>query len=260
MTVGANIKRLRVNKGITQEQLGRAIGVSSQAVSKWENKTALPDIVTLPALADYFCVSIDELMGYHVDAFTYKEKFVKFMLENGIIRLGDFTLKHGQRRGYYLDTEKFTTNAEIAKIGECFADCIRENDMEFDVIVGAGYHGIAFSAAAACYLYSNYGMTVDYCFERKMPDSRGRTICGHTLQDGQKVVLIDDVMSTGETICRRIKKLKEIADIQVMAVIVIADLRDDQTRAQGFGMPEKQYGVKVYSIIEEKDVRKFVVT
>ena len=70
MTIGKNVKRLRQNKGITQEQLGEMLGISSQAVSKWENGSALPDITVLPKLADYFGISIDELMGYTLNALT----------------------------------------------------------------------------------------------------------------------------------------------------------------------------------------------
>ncbi len=258
MTIGTNIKRLRQNKGITQELLGEALGISSQAVSKWENESALPDILILPKLADYFGISIDELMGYKLNALTYKEQFVKFMLGNGILQLGEFELKHGQTKKYYLNTEKFTTNAQIAKIGEYFADCIRENGLEFDVVMGLAYHGIAFSAATACSLFNKYGVTVDYCYDRKVPDSRGRIICGHTLKDGEKIVIVDDLMSTGHTICKRIERLKEVADIDVIAVVVIADLTDDKAREQGLGaqMLEEKYGAKVYSIITEKDVAK----
>lgn len=68
MTIGTNIKRLRQNKGVTQEQLGAVLGISSQAVSKWENDSALPDILALPVLADYFGISINELMGYKLNA------------------------------------------------------------------------------------------------------------------------------------------------------------------------------------------------
>ena len=258
MTIGTNIKRLRQNKGATQEQLGEVLGISSQAVSKWENGSALPDIMILPRIADYFGISIDELMGYKLNALTYKEQFVKFMLGNGILQLGEFELKHGQKKGYYLDTEKFTTNAQIAKIGEYFADCIRENELEFDVIMGLAYHGVAFSAATACSLFNKYGITVDYCYDRKEPDGRGRIICGHTLKDGEKVVIVDDLMSTGQTICKRIERLKEVANIEVIAVVVIADLTNDEAREQGLGaqMLEEKYGAKVYSIITEKDVMK----
>lgn len=258
MTLGTNIKRLRQNKGITQEQLGDVLNVSSQAVSKWENESALPDIMILPELAEYFGISIDELMGYKLNALTHKEKFIKFMLGNGILQQGSFHLKHGQEKKYFLDTEKFTTNAQIAKIGEYFADCIRENDLEFDVLVGLAYHGIAFSTATACALFQKYGITVDYCYDRKVPDSRGRMLCGHTLKDGEKIVIVDDLMSTGHTICKRIEQLKSVADIEVTAIIVIADLTDEEARAQGLGaqMLEEKYGAKVYSIITEKDVRK----
>ena len=260
MTIGNNIKRLRRNKGVTQEQLGEALGISSQAVSKWENESALPDILILPKLADYFGISIDELMGYKLNALTYKEQFIKFMLGNGIIQLGEFELRHGQKKNYYLDTEKFTTNAQIAKIGEYFADCIRENGLEFDVIMGLAYHGIAFSASTACLLFNKYGVTVDYCYDRKVSDSRGRILCGHTLKNGDRVVIVDDLMSTGQTICKRIERLKEVADIDVTAVVVIADLTDDEARAQGLGaqMLEEKYGAKTFSIIKEKDVNNFL--
>ena len=235
MTIGTNIKRLRQNKGITQEVLGEVLGISGQAISKWENASALPDITILPKLADYFGISIDELIGYKPDALTYKERFVKFMLGNGILQTGEFKLKSGQTKDYYLDTEKFTTNAQLAKIGEYFADCIRENNLEFDVIMGMAYHGIGFSAATACALFNKYGVTADYCYDRQMPDKRGHILCGHTLQDGDKVVIVDDLMSTGKTICERIDRLKELADIHVMAVVVIADLTNEEAKAAGYG-------------------------
>lgn len=256
MTIGNNIKRLRINKGITQEQLGAVLGVSSQAVSKWENESAYPDILMLPHIAECFGISIDELMGYKLNALTYKEKFVKFMLGNGILQLGQFDLKNGQSKQYYLDTEKFTTNAQVAKIGEYFADCIRENNIEFDVLMGLAYHGIAFSTATACALFQKYGITSDYCFARKVEDGKGRIICGHTLKDGDKVVVVDDLMTTGLTLCERIERLKKMADIDVIAVVVIADLTNAEARQQGLGsqMLEEKYGAKVYSIIVENDI------
>ena len=81
-------------------------------------------------------------------------------------------------------------------------------------------------------------------------------MCGHTLRDGEKVVIVDDLVSTGLTIGKRIERLKEVADIDVTAVVVIADLTDDEARAQGLGaqMLEEKYGAKVYPIITEKDV------
>ncbi len=256
MPIGANIKRLRINKGVTQEQLGDALGVSSQAVSKWENEATLPDILSLPKLADYFGISIDELMDYKLNALTYKEQFVKFMLGNGILQLGEFDLKHGQKKKYFLNSEKFTSNAQLAKIGEYFADCIRENSLEFDTILGLAYHGIAFSTATACALFNKYGVTVNCCYDRKNADNKGRILCGYTLKDGDKVVIVEDLMTTGLTICERIDRLKEVADIEVTAVVVIADLTNEEAKAKKLGtaMLEEKYGTKVYSIITDKDI------
>lgn len=74
MSIGKNIKRLRQNRGITQEQLAGELHLSGQAVSKWENETTLPDITLLPLLAEYFGVTIDELLDYRLNALTYKER------------------------------------------------------------------------------------------------------------------------------------------------------------------------------------------
>lgn len=259
MTIGNNIKRIRQNKGVTQEQLGDIIGVSGQAVSKWENGSALPDISVLPKLADCFGISIDELMGYKLNALTYKEQFVKFMLGNGILQTGEFDLKHGQKKNYYLNSERFTTNAQIAKIGEYFAECIKENSIQYDVIAGLTYHGIAFSTSTSCALFQKYGVTTDFCFDRKVPDSRGRKICGHTLRDGDKIIIVDDLISTGKTLCERIEQLKEEADIEVVAVIVIANLVNEEARKSGLGkILEERYGAKVYSIITDKDISDYL--
>ena len=115
--IGKNIKKLRTAKNITQEQLASSLHISNQAVSKWEKEQAFPDISLLPMLADCFGVTMDELFGYRPDYLTYKERFVRFMI----------------------NTEHFITNTKLqpttAMTGKCptvatasFADtpCKRE--------------------------------------------------------------------------------------------------------------------------------------
>ena len=80
--VGVMIKELRKKKNITQEQLGEVLSVSFQTISKWENGLSQPDIYLLPVIASYFGVSIDEIFGYRLDALTYKERFIKFIVDN----------------------------------------------------------------------------------------------------------------------------------------------------------------------------------
>ena len=106
ISIGNTIKTLRKAKGVTQEEVARELGVSYQAVSKYENEVAQPDISLIPLLAQYFGVTIDELFGYKLDALTNKEKFVRFMADNQI-------LIFQESGGYFINTENFSTNAWI---------------------------------------------------------------------------------------------------------------------------------------------------
>jgi len=100
ISIGNTIKTLRKAKGVTQEEVARELGVSYQAVSKYENEVAQPDISLIPLLAQYFGVTIDELFGYKLDALTNKEKFVRFMADNQILIF--------QESGeYFINTETF---------------------------------------------------------------------------------------------------------------------------------------------------------
>ena len=251
-TIGQTIKQLRRARGVTQEELAGALNVTYQAVSKWENETAQPDIMMMPALASYFGVTIDELFGYKLDVMTNKERMIRYMDKNGILVRGDVDLKNG----YYINTENFSTNAQLSRIGEVFADCIRENHLEFDALVGLAYHGIAFAIAAATALHTKYGKTCSYCYDRRVADSRGRELCGHTLQDGERVVIVDDVMTSGASVEERVERLRSRADIQVAAVIVIINRRNQMPAGTPSGeerMLEK-YGAKVYSLITDEDI------
>lgn len=256
-SIANQVKILRKAKGVTQEEMGTALGLSYQAISKWENDATLPDIQMIPKIAEYFGISIDELFGYKLNALTNKERFIQFMKNNQILCLKKCELKYGGTAEYYINMENFNTNSQIAQIGEYFADCIRENHLEFDTLIGLAYHGIAFSAATATTLFNKYGVTVNYCYDRKEPDSRGRMICGHSLQDGERVVIIDDVMTTGTTLEQRIEQLKSKADIVVEAVIVIVN-RKAQIDESGEDRIRKKYGVEVYSIITDEDINAYM--
>ena len=248
-SIGSNIRLLRKAKGVTQEELSAALHISGQAVSKWENEACQPDISLIPSIAGYFGVTIDELFGFRLQAMTNKERFVRFMADAGVLKFGDFTLKAGNRSDYYIDSENFCTNAQIAKLGEFFADCIRENHIEFDCIAGMAYHGISFAAATAISLCQKYGVTVNFCHDRKVSDSRGRMFCGHTPEAGERLVIIDDLVSSGKTLTERIDRLVDETKAMVAAVIVIAQ------REEGAALIREKYGTRVFSVISDEDIR-----
>ncbi|MGF7145179.1 orotate phosphoribosyltransferase [Anaerotaenia torta] len=260
VSIGDKIKILRKLKGITQEELSDILHISYQAISKWENGAAQPDISTIPVIANYFGVTIDELFGYKMNALTNKERFIQFIVNNGMLKIDAEYAGSNDEMKFNINTEKFETNAQISKIGGFFADVIRENAIEFDTLMGLAYHGIAFSSAASIALFEKYGVSVNYCYDRLVPDSRNRIICGHTLTDNEKVVIVDDLIFSGSSLIERVERLKKLADIKIAAVIVIADFMsvkegEVQTGAQRI---EERYGTKVYSIVTRADITRAI--
>lgn len=247
--LGKTIKRLRTCKGETQEQLAEKLHISCQAISKWENSAALPDISLLPRISDHFGITIDELFDHKLNAFTYKERFVQLMHHSGVLSFAD-------NEHYIINTEGFTTNAQIAKIGECFADFIRENHLAFDAIMGLAYHGIAFSAATACALYQKYGETTSYFYDRRSPDSRNRRICGYTPEDGDRIIVIDDMIGSGVSLDQRLGQLLTTAKVDVVAVIAIVDAKAQREDGVcGAEYIAKKYATKVYTLVSDEDIR-----
>ena len=257
--IGENIKKLRKAKGMTQEELAQVLCVSYQAVSKWENGGS-PDLDMLPALANTFGVTIDELMGFKLQAYTNKEKFIRLMADAGVLKRGHFDL-HGFDADYYVDSVHFTTNIHLAKLGEFFADLIMEEHLEFDCIVGLAYHGISFAAATAMALAGKYGVTANYCHDRKQPDSRGRILCGHTLENGERVIIVDDLINSGKTVIERIETLKELADIEVVAVVAIVDRYEkgmESVHDSGAKLLAQKYGAKILTVVSGDDITRAI--
>lgn len=258
-TISGNVRKLRKAKGMTQEELAEKAQVSFQAVSKWENGGS-PDIELLPVLANIFGVTIDELMGFKLNAYTNKERLIRLMADAGVLKRGRFDL-HGFDADYYIDSEHFTTNIHLAKLGECFADLIMEEHLEFDCIVGMAYHGIAFAVATAIALANKYGVTVNVCHDRKMPDSMGRILCGHTLEDGERVVVVDDLINSEKTVMEGIERLRTIADVKVTAVVAIVDRYEkgmESVHGSGAKLLAEKYGAKVLTLVNGDDVTRAI--
>jgi len=247
--MGQTIRYLRKAMGVTQEKLAQQLCVSYQTVSKWERGATLPDVTMLPALAACFGVSIDELFGYQLQALTDKERLIALLAKNRVLvrHAGD----DEQAMEYDIQSEQLTTNALLCRIGEAFADAVRENHLPFDAMVGLAYHGIGIATAAASALYTKYGMTVPFCYDRQKPDSRGRMLCGHTLEDGERVLIVDDLLASGHSLTARVERMREKADVTVSAVMVMVDKR----RAEDARLLEEKWGTKVYALLCDQDIR-----
>ena len=156
---------------------------------------------------------------------TYKEQFIKFMVENGVLKFGEFTLKSGRKAPYFINTGNYKTGAQLSKLGEYYAQCIVENKLEAQTLVGPAYKGIPLAVATATAMYTKYGKDVNYTFDRKEVKDHGEggLFVGKQLENGEKVVIIEDVMTSGKALRETLPKLDAAAKVEVAGMVISVD-------------------------------------
>lgn len=245
--LGNKIRMLRKNKGMTQEELAEVLLVSAQAISKWETHLSIPDVELLPVIARYFGITMDELFNYRLDALNYKERFVRFMVDNGVLKFGEFQLQSGRVSPYYIDTGNYSTAAQIAKLGEFYAECLRENNVSPQLMYGNSNRVAPIAIATSMTFFKKYGMDVRY----NIAGSSGALLKAH-----EKVTIIEDTLTSGESLRNMIKKLQDENDVRVENVVVSVDRMEKGMvlSRSARGEIEDNLGVKVFSIVTVEDI------
>ncbi len=191
-------------------------------------------------------------------AYTYKEEFIRFMVDNGVLKFGQFTLKSGRIAPYFINTGNYKTGKQLAKLGEYYAACIESNGLEAETLVGPAYKGIPLSVATAIALYHNYGKELNYCFDRKEVKDHGEggLFVGKQLVDGEKVVIIEDVMTSGKALKEILPKLEAAANVQVVGMIISVDRREKALNSElsAVSQAKAEYGIDVYSVVTMDDI------
>lgn len=189
---------------------------------------------------------------------TYKESFIKFMVDSGVLKFGEFTLKSGRLAPYFINAGNYKTGAQLAKLGEFYAECIMENGLKPQTLFGPAYKGIPLSVSACTALYNKHGVDVNYCFDRKEVKDHGEggMFVGKTLEDGEKVVIIEDVMTSGKALKEVYPKLKDAADVDITGMIITVDRMEKalDTELSAVQQAYKDYGIRVYSIVNINDI------
>ncbi len=189
---------------------------------------------------------------------TYKQQFIRFMVENGVLKFGEFTLKSGRKAPYFINTGNYKTGSQLARLGDYYASCIRENGVEADTLVGPAYKGIPLAVTTAVALANNYGVDMNYCFDRKEVKDHGEggLFVGKQLVDGERVILIEDVMTSGKALREMLPKLFQQAKVEIAGMIISVDRMERGLESSLSAVQEvyKEFGVKVYSIVTMADI------
>ena len=187
----------------------------------------------------------------------YKKEFVKFMCDSGVLTFGEFTLKSGRKAPYFVNTGNYRTGRQIAKLGEFYAACIEQHGLNPQVVFGPAYKGIPLCIAAASALAVRYDREVVYCFNRKEAKDHGEggVLVGHKLQDGDRVVITEDVITSGAAVRETMPILQAAAKIDLAGMVISVD-RMERGKGDLSAVQEvdRDFGLKVYSIVTIQDI------
>ncbi len=189
---------------------------------------------------------------------SYKKEFIEFMVRAGVLTFGDFTTKSGRKTPYFVNTGNYKTGYQAAKLGEFYASCIQENIKEnVDALFGPAYKGIPLSVATAIALSNKFDQDVNYCFNRKEVKDHGEggSMVGYKLKDGDKVLIIEDVITAGTAIRECLPVLKAAADVEIAGLIISVDRMERGTQNKtAIQEIYDEFGIKAYPIVTVREI------
>lgn len=187
----------------------------------------------------------------------YKEEFIDFMVESGVLTFGDFITKSGRKTPYFVNTGNYRTSEQIAKLGEYYAACIADNLGDTSFLYGPAYKGIPLVITASVALYNKHHITIPYCFNRKEAKDHGEggNIIGYKPQDGDQAMIIEDVITAGSSVRESVPLLKAMADVNVKSLIISVDRMEkgtnDKTAIQEVA---DEFGITTYPIVTVREI------
>lgn len=191
---------------------------------------------------------------------NYKREFIGFMVQSNVLKFGDFTLKSGRRSPFFMNAGAYVTGEQLQKLGRYYAQAIHDNFGDgFDVVFGPAYKGIPLSVVTAIAYHELYGKEVRYCSDRKEVKDHGADkgqLLGAELHDGDRVVIVEDVTTSGKSIDETYPKLKDAADVEVRGLVVSLDRMEVGKGGRLTAQQEIQerYGFPVASIVSMSEV------
>ena len=154
----------------------------------------------------------------------YKQEFIQFMVDSKVLKFGEFTLKSGRKSPFFMNAGGYVTGTQLKKLGEYYAKAIHAKyGDDFDVLFGPAYKGIPLAVVTAMAFSELYGKEVRYCSDRKEAKDHGAdkgNFLGAELQDGDRVIMIEDVTTSGKSMEETVPKVKGAADVTIVGLMV----------------------------------------
>jgi len=188
----------------------------------------------------------------------YKREFIEFMVDSDVLKFGEFTLKSGRKSPFFMNAGAYVTGSQLRKLGEYYAKAIYDNyGLDFDVLFGPAYKGIPLSVATTVAFSTLYNKDIRYCSNRKEVKDHGDVgiLLGSDLKDGDRVVIIEDVTTSGKSIEETFPILRAQANVDVVGLMVSLN-RQERGRTQQNALAEIReiYGIETEAIVTMEEV------
>ena len=186
---------------------------------------------------------------------AYKKEFIEFMVDCQVLKFGDFVTKSGRKTPFFVNTGFYRTGAQLRKLGGYYAEAIKEKfGLDFDVLFGPAYKGIPLSVAAAIAISEKYDTDIRYCSNRKEVKDHGDKgiLLGSPINDGDKVVIIEDVTTAGTSIEETLPIIKAQGNVDPIGLVVSVDRMERGKSA--LSEIEEKYGLKTTAIVTMAEV------
>lgn len=193
----------------------------------------------------------------------YKQEFIEFMLASDVLKFGDFTLKSGRKSPFFMNAGAYVTGEQLKKLGEFYAKAIVDTyGLDFDVLFGPAYKGIPLAVVTAIALHTLYGKEVRYCSDRKEAKDHGADkgkFLGTKLKDGDRVVMIEDVTTSGKSMEETVPKVRGAANVDIVGLMVSLN-RNEKGKGNKTALKEisELYGFPTATIVSMPEVIEYL--
>ena len=189
----------------------------------------------------------------------YKQEFIEFMVDSKVLKFGEFILKSGRKSPFFMNAGAYVTGAQLKKLGEYYARAIHDNyGDDFDVLFGPAYKGIPLSVATTIAYSELYGKEIRYCSNRKEVKDHGDVgiLLGSKLKDGDRVVIIEDVTTSGKSIEETFPIIKAQANVEIKGLMVSLNRMERGLDSEKSALEEikSKYGFEANAIVSMEDV------
>ena len=195
---------------------------------------------------------------------NYKQEFIEFMVESDVLKFGDFTLKSGRKSPFFMNAGAYVTGSQLHRLGQYYAKAIHDNyGTDFDVLFGPAYKGIPLAVATVIAFSELYGKEIRYCANRKELKDHGDAgiLLGSKLKDGDRVVIVEDVTTSGKSIEETHPILMQQANVEVVGLMVSLNRLEVGKGGEVCALDEvrERYGFPTASIVDMGEVTEHLL-